>query len=113
MIKTFIIIALFFTFTIGLFFGILFTSEMDLSWKKKIVTFIIALLIGCGLSGLICIEQKNDTLTWNDGYCECGGEWTFSNAKHIKNGGNLYYWYCDDCGKVIELHSNFKKKGKK
>lgn len=109
MSKTFIIIAIFFTFTIGLFFGILFTNEIKSNWKKKVITIIIALFVGCGLSGLLYTEQKHDIITWNDGYCECGGEWKFSNVEHLKNSRNLYFWYCDDCGKVIELHSNFKK----
>ena len=108
MIK-YIIISIIFTFTIGLFFGIMLTSEMNSSWKKKIITFIIAIFIGCSISGMLYIEEKGDIISWNDGYCECGGTWKFSNVEHIRNGGNLYYWYCDDCGKVIELHSNFKK----
>ena len=46
---------------------------------------------------------------WNNGSCECGCEWTFSNVEHLRNSDNLYYWYCEDCGKVIELHTQFTK----
>lgn len=71
-----------------------------------------SILIGIGiLAGMILfglgintIEAKMDASVWNDGICQCGGEFEFSNATHRKNGGNYYYYTCNDCGKVIETN---------
>ena len=78
---------------------------------KTVIGIILALLIGCTFTWLIKIEQSSDKVNWNNGYCvECGNKWRFANADYIKNVGTIYYWTCDNCGKVIELHSNFKQK---
>lgn len=76
---------------------------------KTIIGIILALLIGCTITGLIKSEQSSDKVNWNNGYCvDCGNKLRFANADHIKNVGTVYYWTCDNCGKVIELHSQFK-----
>lgn len=76
---------------------------------KTVVGIILALLIGCTITGLIKSEQSSDKVNWNNGYCvECGNKWRFANADHTKNAGTVYYWTCDNCGKVIKLHSQFK-----
>ena len=104
----FVFLAIFFTVIIGLFFGYMFTTSMK-GWKRVLVTLVIAVCIGCGISTVFCVERNNDIKAWNNGSCECGGKWTFSNVEHLKNSGNLYYWYCEDCGRVIELHAQFTK----
>jgi hypothetical protein len=60
-------------------------------------------VIALGL-GICALEAKMDESVWNDGICQCGGEFTFSSADHLRNGGNLYYYVCNDCGEVIETH---------
>ena len=104
----FVYLAVIFTVIIGLFFGYMFTTSMK-SWKRVLVTLVIAVCIGCGISTILCIERNNDIKAWNNGFCECGCKWTFSNVEHLKNSGTLYYWHCEDCGKVIELHTQFTK----
>ena len=87
------------------------TNENGNRIIKTVIGIILALLIGCTFTWLIKIEQSSDKVNWNNGYCvECGNKWRFANADYIKNVGTIYYWTCDNCGKVIELHSNFKQK---
>lgn len=58
------------------------------------------------LIGVLTIESKNDTKIWNNGICiECNEEMQFSGASHLRNGGNLYYYTCENCGHTIEIHS--------
>ena len=76
-------------------------------------TLIQSILIGVGIFagmialalGICTLEAKMDASVWNDGICQCGGEFEFSNATHRKNGGNFYYYNCNDCDKVIETHT--------
>ena len=75
---------------------------MKIFFQSLIATlalFAIAIAVGVGLS---CLEQSMDADTWNEGICWCGGEYEFSNAGHRKNGGNYYYYTCNECGRVIE-----------
>lgn len=104
----FIILAIIFTVLVGLFFGGMFTINMK-GWKRGFVALVIAVCVGCGISAAFCTERSGDEKAWNNGYCECGCEWKFSNVGHLRNSSNLYYWYCEDCGKVIELHTQFTK----
>ena len=104
----FIFLAIIFTVVIGLFIGSIFTTNMK-GWKKGLVTLVIATCVGCIISAMFCVERNSDIKVWNNGYCECGSELKFSNVEHLRNGGNLYYWHCEDCGKVIELHTQFTK----
>lgn len=68
----------------------------------SVVVFGIAITLGLGICSL---EAKMDADTWNNGICRCGGEFEFTNAVHVKNGGNYYYYHCDNCGSVIETHT--------
>jgi hypothetical protein len=104
----FVFLAIVFTVVVGLFIGCMFTTSMN-GWKRGLVTLAIAVCVGCGISAMFCAERNSDVKAWNNGSCECGGTWEFSNAEHLRNSGNFYYWYCEDCGRVIELHTQFTK----
>ena len=106
--KMFLLLSVVFTVVIGLFFGCMLTSSMN-GWKRRIFALVIAVCVGCCFSAMFCAERSSDVYAWNNGSCECGCEWKFSNVEHLKNSGNLYYWYCEDCGRVIELHTEFTK----
>lgn len=75
-------------------------------------TWIQSILITVGITvgmialgfGICAVEAKMDESVWNGGICQCGGEFTFSSADHLRNGGNLYYYTCNNCGEVIETH---------
>lgn len=83
-------------------------------------TLIQSILIGVGIFagmialalGICALEAKMDASVWNDGICQCGGEFEFSNATHRKNGGNFYYYTCNDCGEVIETNHQQTKSHK-
>ena len=85
----FVSLAIFFTLIFGLFFGYMFTTDMN-GWKRGLATVVIAICIGCGISAMFCAERNSDVMAWNNGSCKCGCEWTFSNVEHLKNSGNLY-----------------------
>ena len=76
--------------------------------KNILTSIVIALAIFAALIGITFgvykIESAMDADAWNNGVCDCGGQYEFTNADHIKNGGNHYYYSCNTCGHVIELH---------
>lgn len=92
--------------------GLLLTCSLK-NWKRGIIAIIFALVFGLSISGLMTSEKQRDQKTWNNGYCACGTKWTLQNVEHIRNGGNRYYWYCDNCNAIIETHYNFAKKSQK
>ena len=105
----FIILAVVFGLVVGGFLGMIFTVNSK-GWKKVCGLLITMVITGCVISGMFCAERAGDENSWNNGVCpNCGIEWHFSNADHIRNGGTLYYWNCDNCGRVIKLHSQFLK----
>lgn len=58
---------------------------------------IIAIL---GVIGLCSSCHQQDV--WNNGYCDCGGKWTYQQAVgHQYTTGYLYE--CDKCGKTKEF----------
>ena len=69
---------------------------------------LIASAFGTGFAGLLHLEHKNDEQLWNDGNCTCGKEWRLVSVDHVKNGGDLYYYTCDECNNTIRTHSNMK-----
>ena len=111
--KEFIIMAIIMTLVVGVFMSLIIVNifaENSKSIFKKIVTVIIAVAIGCGISGLFTLEKKCDEITWNNGYCtECGTSYRFANTEHHRNAGTTYIWVCDSCGKIIELHNKYSK----
>lgn len=108
----FIIVAVVFTILVGLPLGLLLTCSLQ-NWKRGIIAIIIAIGFGVSCSGLMISEKQGDQKIWNNGYCTCGTKWTLKNVEHIRNGGNRYYWYCDNCNTIIETHYNFAKKSQK
>lgn len=90
----------------GSFFGLMATSSMRTKSKllKSLVGIIVSLTFGFFVGGMLYLEEERDTDLWNNGYCECGNEWEFKNAdKHKMT--TRYYYYCDECGEIIELTS--------
>ena len=87
---------------------------------KNMKEFIKSALLGVAIFGTmmaiafgVCtLEAKMDKDTWNNGECNCGGQYEFSNASHRKNGGNYYYYKCEECGKVIETVTAQKTENK-
>jgi hypothetical protein len=108
----FIITGICMTFIVGLFMSlcIVNTTEMRDGWKKNLVTIILALAIGFGISGLLCLEEQANAKVWNNGHCEeCGGEWHLAGTtKSRNNGSTRYYWECEECNNLIDTTRNFR-----
>ena len=69
---------------------------------RLFLIFLPFVLLAIGLT----IESKSDEKIWNNGVCiECNEEMKFSGASPLRNGGNLYYYTCENCGHTIEVHS--------
>ena len=109
-VAIFIIAGIVFTITLGLLSGILITEKLCMyGWKQFIITTLIALVIGFGISGLITLKFTADEKEYNDGYCECGGEWElFDIERGYRNGNTIYYYKCNNCKDVIETYINLK-----
>ena len=48
------------------------------------------------------IGSIKDTANWNNGYHECGGEWTYQQAIGHKY-STKYLYECDKCGETYEF----------
>lgn len=71
--------------------------------------FIIIMLIFTILMGMLILgvgyETKLSQEKWNNGVCtECGGKYRFSGATHLRNGGDYYYYSCEDCDHTIKTN---------
>lgn len=48
------------------------------------------------------VETYLDKKKWNDGHCECGGNWEYIQA--VGHRYSTYYMYeCDTCGQIHEF----------
>lgn len=70
----------------------------------RIVCFFLAILALLGVLTLGVIhEAKQSVAAYNHGICtECGGDYRFTSAVHLRNGGDRYYYTCQNCGHTIE-----------
>ena len=68
-----------------------------------IISFIIFILVIGIIIGISFIIDKTNDKKWNDGYCQCGGEYVYTQAiGHQYSTGYLYE--CNKCGKIYESH---------
>lgn len=108
-IVEFIIMAILFSIIVGGFIALCIVNtiiESDKLIIKWIVGIIIALVIGCSISGLILLQNKSDNEEWNNGYCtECNKPYKLTDVKHHNNGDYEYYYICDNCGHIIVTHT--------
>ena len=74
------------------------------TWGGKIITILVAIIIAFGLATLIYKEAEGNRNRWNNGYCECGGQYQFSSATNW-HGSKNYYYTCDKCGHTEEFSS--------
>ena len=85
-------------------FPLMFAFVAPETWRGKIIAIIIALAIAFGLATLIYKEAEENRNRWNNGYCECGGQYQFSSATNYRGSKN-YYYTCDKCGHTEEFSS--------
>ena len=102
----FVIVGLIMTVTVGALMSLMITSGVKSRVKRVVITTVLSLAIGFGLSGLFTLERNADVASWNNGSCECGGSWHLVNVERLRNAGELYYYGCEECGACITTHSN-------
>lgn len=74
---------------------------------KDFFKILIIILFCVGIIAMVILgcyaEVKQSIEYWNNGICEnCGGEYKFSGATHVKNSGDYYYYTCEECGHTIK-----------
>lgn len=77
------------------------------TWRGKIIAILVALAIGFGIATLLYKDAEGNHDRWNNGYCECGGQYQFSSATNYR-GSKDYYYTCDKCGHTEEFHAIMK-----
>lgn len=77
------------------------------TWGGKIIAILIALIITFGLATLLYTDHNENQDRWNNGCCECGGQYQFSSATNW-HGSKDYYYTCDKCGHTEEFSSIMK-----
>ena len=85
-------------------FPLMFAFLAPKTWGDRIIAILIALAIAFGIATLIYKEAEGNRNRWNNGYCECGGEYQFSSATNYR-GSKDYYYTCDKCGHTEEFSS--------
>lgn len=85
-------------------FPLMFAFVAPETWRGKIIAILIALAIAFGLATLIYKEAEGNRNRWNNGYCECGGQYQFSSATQWRS-SKTYYYTCDKCGHTEEFSS--------
>lgn len=75
--------------------------------RGKIIAILVALAIAFGVATLLYKDAEGDHDRWNNGYCECGGQYQFSSATNYR-GSKDYYYTCDKCGHTEEFHAIMK-----
>ena len=103
----FVVFGLLLSVSVGTFVGMILTSGIRNKIANIVVTVILALVIGFGLTSLLMWERKVDEQMFNGGYCECSGEWDLFDVEYRKNSGSLYFYKCKECNNVIQLNSEF------
>lgn len=105
----FILVSAFMSLTVGGFMALCIVNTIAEDGKpvvKWMVGIILAIAIGCGISGLITLQNKGDDEAWNNGYCtECNEPYRFVNVVYHKSSDDEYYYTCDDCGHTIIIHN--------
>lgn len=64
----------------------------------------VALIIAILAAGIFIASHEANVSreNYNNGICaECGGEYRFASATHIKNNGDRYYYTCESCGHTV------------
>ena len=69
---------------------------------SKISLSVIGIVIIFLLSILLIGSCVNDS-KWNDGHCECGGNWVYDQPVGHQYSTN-YLYECDKCGRVYEFY---------
>ena len=77
--------------------------------KSGIICIILIALVFIGGCFMAVHEGKTAVAAYNNGICsECGGEYRFAGATHLRNSGDRYYYTCQSCGHTTMTYSLMK-----
>lgn len=68
--------------------------------------FLVVLAISAAIGGLMCLDAKMNEEIWNDGICDCGGQYELVSVTKSRMGSKTFYYLCDDCQTCIETSAN-------
>lgn len=89
------------------FFPLMIAFLAPETCRGKIIAILVALAIAFGVATLLYKDAEGDHDHWNNGYCECGGQYQFSSATNYR-GSKDYYYTCDKCGHTEEFSQIMK-----
>lgn len=89
------------------FFPLIIAILVPETCRGKIIAILVALAIAFGVATLLYKDAEGDHDRWNNGYCECGGQYQFSSATNYR-GSKDYYYTCDKCGHTEEFSAIMK-----
>ena len=86
---------------VAIMLGVLFFIGAETKKSKLIV------VIACVIAWLLCAfgvwgSAMLDANEWNNGYCECGGQWQPYGVSESRYGATTKYYYCPNCYTEIE-----------
>ena len=92
----------------GLLFGWLKSGKFfSLETLQVLIPSIVLALI---IAVVMSLRFTNDNTEWNDGKCpKCSIEWELVDIEKSRHGLTHYYYKCNECGKTIDLSTNFTK----
>lgn len=89
--------------------GVCIGGVVSTGCNTKLKSFLCFVMVGfivtVLLAGMMTLEHAGDERVWNDGHCECGGEWHLVNVSRYKN-TTAYYWECEECLSIIDTATN-------
>ena len=99
---------------ISLFIGLPIALGNLGSGRKRFVKGLIRTIAFVStISGLlyvgIMLSYKSDVKDWNNGQHENCGQWEMFDVEKSRYGSTHYYYKCNECGKIIDLSTNFTK----
>ena len=78
--------------------------------ESLLISLLICLIILAITNGVIYIltkyEHEKDINVYNNGICECGGNYEFINKTRGSIHMEEYVFQCDSCNKIIEFMTN-------
>ena len=75
--------------------------------KRIIVAIIVSVILGGLLFVCIYRECQVDSKIWNNGMHETCGKWEIIDIERSRSGSTHYYYKCNNCGKTVDLATNF------
>lgn len=106
------ILLIIFILILGSFPAFIVYNNLDCQHNSKFKIWTITVFVWILSGGLFFVfiygQSEYENSLWNNGKCSvCQGNWVFTNASHGKY-DVFYYYKCDNCGRVIELTTNYR-----